>query len=155
MNFRASQSNMKRYASRTHRGYVLLEIVIAMGLFASVSVALVKALHITSQTAITIQDEMRIQRVLRSALTDALSQPELQEGEETVNLTDITGDGGDQLPFLTGELQTIIEPMEMENEDGQLLQDMFRIRVTFFWFANGEQREESAETWRYANLYQP
>jgi len=139
----------------TRQGYVLLEIVIALGLFAAVSVSLVKALHMTSRTALTIQDEMRIQRVLKSAMIDALSNPDLQEGEETVDLMELTGDGDDQLPFLRGDIQTVIEPMEMENEDGQLLENMFRIRVTFHWFANGEWQSQTAETWRYANLYQP
>lgn len=147
-----AKSNLSQRSSRARRGYVLLEIVIAMGLFAAVSVSLVKALHVTSQTSILIQDDMRIQRVLRSALTDALSNPQLEESDQTVDLAEITGD---DLPFLSGEIQTLIEPLELENEDGQLLQNMFRIKVTFHWFADGEQKESSAETWRYADLYQP
>ncbi len=134
---------------------MLLEIVIAMGLFASVSVALVKALHMTSSAALVIQDEMRVQRILKSAMIDALSNPDIQEGEQMRDLMEITGDGGDQLPFLRGELETIIEPMELENEEGQLLQNMFRIRVIFYWYANGEDRQQSIETWRYAPLYKP
>lgn len=147
-----AKSNLSQRSSRARRGYVLLEIVIAMGLFAAVSVSLVKALHVTSQTSILIQDDMRIQRVLRSALTDALSNPQLEESDQTVDLAEITGD---DLPFLSGEIQTLIEPLELENEDGQLLQNMFRIKVTFHWFADGEQKQASAETWRYADLYQP
>ncbi len=140
---------------RSRRGYVLLEIVIAMGLFAAVSVSLVKALHITSRAAASIQDEMRIQRVLQSAMIDALSNPNIEEGETVVDLTELTGDGGDQLPFLRGQLETIVEPMELENEDGQLLENMFLIRVTFYWFADGSEMQKTAETWRYAPLYTP
>ena len=136
-------------------GYVLLEIVIAMGLFAAVSVSLVKALQMTSRTAATIQDEMRIQRVLKSAMIDALSNTNLEEGVVVQDLIELTGDGEDQIPFLRGEIETAVTPMELENEDGQLLENMFSIRVTFYWFADGEQREQSVETWRYANLYQP
>jgi len=146
-----SQSGRKNVIS----GYVLLEIVIAMGLFAAVSVSLVKALHMTSRTAASIQDEMRIQSVLKSAMIDALSNPNLEEGETTVDLMELTGDGAEQLPFLRGDIETVVEPMEMENEEGQLLQNMFRIRVTFYWFADGDWQEQSAETWRYANLYKP
>ena len=152
MKYCGANSNLSQRSSRACRGYVLLEIVIAMGLFAAVSVSLVKALHVTSQTSILIQDDMRIQRVLRSALTDALSNPQLGESDQTVDLAEITGD---DLPFLSGEIQTLIEPLELENEDGQLLQNMFRIKVTFHWFADGEQKQSSAETWRYADLYQP
>ena len=152
MKYCGAKSNLSQRSSRARRGYVLLEIVIAMGLFAAVSVSLVKALHVTSQTSILIQDDMRIQRVLRSALTDALSNPQLEESDQTVDLAEITGD---DLPFLSGELQTLIEPLELENEEGQLLQNMFRIKVTLHWFADGEQKQASAETWRYADLYQP
>ena len=155
MKSRAPDPILHRGHKPLRRGYVLLEIVIAMGLFATVSVALVKALHITSRTAVSIQDEMRIQRVLKSAMVDALSDPNLAEGETVIDLMDVTGDGGDQLPFLRGQLETIVEPMEMENEDGQLLQNMFSIRVTFYWFADGEDRQQTVETWRYAPLYMP
>lgn len=133
-------------------GYVMMEIVIALGLFSAVAVSLVKALHMTSQTAGIIQDEMRIERILRSAMTDALSNPNLEEGSETVDLTEITGD---EKSFFTGQIETIVEPLELENEDGQLLQNMFRIEVIFYWQVDGEWQEQRAETWRYANLYRP
>ncbi|NNJ86969.1 MAG: hypothetical protein HKP20_07345 [Akkermansiaceae bacterium] len=130
-----------------------MEIVIALGLFSAVAVSLVKALHMTSQTASTIRDEMRIERILSSAMTDALSNPNLEEGSETVDLTEITGD---EKSFFTGQIETIVEPIELENEDGQLLQNMFRIEVIFYWRGeDGEWQEQSAETWRYANLYRP
>ncbi len=135
------------------RGYVIMEIVLALGLFSAVAVSLVKALHMTSQTAATIQDEMRVERILRSAMTDVLSKPELEQGSETVDLTEITGD---DKSFFTGQIETEIEPIELENDDGQLLQNMFKIRVTFHWQGeDGEWREQSAETWRYASLYRP
>lgn len=133
-------------------GYVLLEIIIALGLFSAVAVSLVKALHMTSQTASMIQDELKIDRILRSAMIDVLSNPNLEEGSETVDLTDITGD---EVSFFTGQIETIIEPMELENEEGQLLQNMFRIEVIFHWETEDGWQQQSAETWRYANLYKP
>lgn len=142
--------------SRTPRklraGYVLLEIIIALGLFSAVAVSLVKALHMTSRTASLIQDELKIERILQSAMIDALSNPNLEEGRETVDLTDITGD---EVSFFTGQIETIIEPMELENEDGQLLQNMFRIEVIFHWETEDGWQQQRAETWRYAMLYKP
>ncbi len=139
--------------SMLSRGYVMMEIVIALGLFSAVAVSLVKALHMTSKTAMSIQNEMRIERILRSAMTDALSNPNLEESNEPpVDLTDITGD---EKSFFTGQIETIVEPLELENEDGQLLQNMFRIEVIFHWQVEGEWQQQSAETWRYANLYRP
>jgi hypothetical protein len=141
-----------RVPRKLRAGYVLLEIIIALGLFSAVAVSLVKALHMTSRTASLIQDELQIDRILRSAMIDVLSNPNLEEGSETVDLTDITGD---EVSFFTGQIETIIEPMELENEDGQLLQNMFRIEVIFHWETEDGWQEQSAETWRYANLYKP
>lgn len=135
------------------KGFVLLEIIIAIGLFAAVAVSLVKALQMTSKTAVMIQDGMRVDRVLRSAMTEALANPYLEEGTEKVSITELTGD--DQ-SFFSGEIETIVEPMELENEDGQLLQNMYRIAVVFYWRGDdGEWQEQRAETWRYSNLYRP
>jgi hypothetical protein len=151
-----SHATSTLYHSRVPRklraGYVLLEIIIALGLFSSVAVSLVKALHMTSRTASMIQDELRIDRILRSAMIDVLSTPNLEEGSETVDLTEITGD---EVSFFSGQIETIIEPMELENEDGQLLQNMFRIEVIFHWETDDGWQKQSAETWRYANLYKP
>jgi len=151
-----SHATSTLYHSRVPRklraGYVLLEIIIALGLFSSVAVSLVKALHMTSRTASMIQDELRIDRILRSAMIDVLSTPNLEEGSETVDLTDITGD---EVSFFSGQIETIIEPMELENEDGQLLQNMFRIEVIFHWESDDGWQKQSAETWRDANLYKP
>lgn len=132
-------------------GYVLLEIIIALGLFSAVAVSLVKALHMTSRTAGMIQDEMRIERILRSAMTEALSNPYLEEGITTIDLAELTGDDAS---FFPGQIETIVEPIDLENEDGQMLQNMFLIKVIFYWRDNeGDWQKQSAETWRYANLY--
>ena len=135
------------------RGFVLLEIIIALGLFAAVAVSLVKALHMTSQTAVMIQDGMRVDRVLRSAMTEALSNPYLKEGTQKVDISELTGD---DKSFFSGELETIVEALALENEDGQLLQNMYRIEVIFYWRgSDGEWQEQGVETWRYGNLYRP
>ena len=131
-------------------GYVLMEIVIALGLFSAVAVSLVKALHMTSRTAVLIQEEMQIEQILRSAMTEALSNQNLEEGRESVDYTQITGD---DRSFFQGQIETVVEPLELENEDGQLLQNMFRIEVVFHWQTENGWQKQSAETWRYANLY--
>ena len=80
---------VKRYK---HSGYVMLEIIIAIGLFSAVTVSLMKALSMTNQAALTIQEEMTIQQVLNSAIIDVLSQQTIEEGESSVSLVELTGD---------------------------------------------------------------
>lgn len=153
MNRSAQYSYRKILKDGAEKGFVLLEIIIAIGLFAAVAVSLVKALQMTSKAAVMIQDGMRVDRVLRSAMTEALANPYLEEGTEKVSITELTGD---DRSFFSGEIETIVEPIELENEDGQLLQNMYRIAVVFYWRgADGEWQQQEAETWRYSSLYRP
>ncbi len=135
---------MKRAGSSRRRGFVLLEVVLAIGVFAIAATGFVVALHRTDELASMAQRELRITRVLDSALKEALSLPVLEEGTTTVDLEE-----------MGIEIETLIEPMEIENQDGQLLQEMFRIKVTAFWQEGGQPQQRDAETWRYGRLYQP
>ena len=91
------------------------------------------------------QTEMRITRILESALTEQLSFPTVEEGT-----TQIPVEGTDI------ELDVVIEPIEdLKNQDDEILQDMFHITITANWFAKGAWQSRSAETWRYNLMYQP
>lgn len=97
-----------------------------------------------SQAASLAQSELRITRILDSALTEQLSFPTLEEGtfQIPVEGTDI-------------ELDVVIKPIEdLENQDGEILQEMFHIIVTANWFENGAWQSRSVETWRYNLMYQ-
>ena len=91
------------------------------------------------------QSELRINRILESALTEQLSFPTMEEG-----VTQIPVEGTDI------ELDVVITPIEeMPNQDGEYLQEMFKVTVTANWFQNGAWQSRSAETWRYNLMYQP
>lgn len=126
------------------RGFMLLEVVLALGVFASAATGFVIALNRMAATAEMAQREMRVTRILDSALQEAISLPELEEGTTTTTVIE------------TGmEIDTLIEILDnLENQDGQLLQDMFRIEITANWYENGEWRKRSVETLRYGRMYQ-
>jgi type II secretory pathway pseudopilin PulG len=127
----------------------MMEVVLALGIFGMAATAFAIALQRTADAATMAQRRMQIGRILESSLTEALSMPNLEEGKTSVTLLEEIG--GAEV-----EVDTLIEPLlEMENQDGQLLQQMFRIEVSAHWYENGEWVEETAETWRYARLYQP
>lgn len=127
------------------KGFLLLEVVLALGVFAIACTGLTVAFHRMAGTASLAQSELRITRILDSALTEQLSMPILEEG-----VTQIPVEGTDI------ELDVIIEPIEdIENQDGELLQQMFHIKITANWYENGGWQERSAETWRYNPMYQP
>ena len=136
---------MKFKVSRKKRGFLLLEVVLALAVFAIACTGLTVAFHRMAGAANLAQNELRITRILDSALTEQLSLPMLEEG-----VTQIPVEGTDI------ELDVVIEPIEdMENQDGDLLQQMFHIKIIANWYENGAWQERSAETWRYNPMYQP
>ena len=136
---------MKHPARMPRRGFLLLEMVLALMVFGMAATGFVVALHRMSATASLAQSELRLTRILDSALDEILSLPVLEEGQtnSTVGETGI-------------ELDTTIELIEdLENEEGEILQEMYRIEIRARWFANGQWQERTVETWRYGRMYQP
>jgi hypothetical protein len=126
-----------------------MEVVLAFGIFAIAATGFAIAIGEISDAAQMAQRQMQIDRILESSLDEALSLPVLEEGVETVSLKEMIGGA----PV---EVDTKIELLdEMENMDGQLLQQMYRIEITAHWYADGDWQSEMAETWRYGRLYQP
>lgn len=120
-------------------------MVLALAVFGMAATGFTVALNRMAATASLAQSELRITRILDSALDEVLSQPAIEEGSDTIEIGE------------TGiELETNIERIEdLENEEGQLLQDMFLIQVRAKWNENGRTQERVAETWRYGQMYQP
>lgn len=135
------------HTKHRRRGFLLLEMVLALAVFGIAATGFAVALHRMADTAALAQSEMRITRILESALDETLSLPVLEEGETETEM----GEPGSEIKFLT----TVELLDEMENEEGQLLQEMYRIEVKANWYANGEWQERIVETWRYGRLYQP
>jgi prepilin-type N-terminal cleavage/methylation domain-containing protein len=135
------------HPNHRRRGFLLLEMVLALAVFGIAATGFAVALHRMADTAALAQSEMRITRILESALDETLSLPVLEEGETESEM----GEPGSEIKFLT----TVELLDEMENEEGQLLQEMYRIEVKANWYANGEWQERIVETWRYGRLYQP
>lgn len=127
------------------RGFLLLEMVLALAIFGVAVTGFVVALNKMAQTAALAQSEMKITRLLDSALDETLSIPVLEEGE-----TNSTIEG-------TGiELDTSIKLIDnLQNEDGQILQEMYRIEIRAKWYDNGQWQNRAVETWRYGRMYQP
>jgi prepilin-type N-terminal cleavage/methylation domain-containing protein len=132
-------------AQRKKRGFLLLEMVLALAVFGIAATGFAVALHRMAAAAQLAQSELRITRILDSALDETLSLPVLEEGvtESSVGETGI-------------DLTTTIKILdEMENEEGQMLQEMYLIAIDARWFDNGEWQSRSVETWRYGRMYQP
>ncbi|MEI7912405.1 MAG: type II secretion system protein [Verrucomicrobiota bacterium] len=126
-------------------GFLLLEVILALAVFSAAATGFAVALHEMAKAAGLAQNELRITRVLDSALDEALSMPTLEEGT-TTNPVGKTG-----IEMAT----TIALREDLENVDGAPLQQMYVITVTARWYESGVWKERSAETWRYGLMYQP
>ncbi len=127
------------------RGFLLFEMILALGVFSIAATGFAVALNRMAKVAALAQSELRITRILDSALDETLSLPALEEGVTNSSVGD------------TGiELDTTIKLLDkLENEDGQPLQEMFSIKVTAKWFESGAWNDRTVETWRYGRMYQP
>jgi type II secretory pathway pseudopilin PulG len=126
-------------------GFLLLEMVLALAVFGMAATGFVVALHRMSATASLAQSELRLTRILDSAMDETISLPVLEEGKTSTEVGE------------TGiELNTNIELIEdLQNEDGEILQEMYRIQIQARWYLNGIWHERLVETWRYGRMYQP
>lgn len=136
---------MRVVRTSRRRGFLLLEMVLALTVFGIAATAFAVALKQMGMAASLAQEELRITRILESALDEAAFVPVLEEGvtNSTVGENDI-------------ELDTTIELVEdLVNEDGQPLSQIYRIKIEARWYANGQWQERVVETWRNGNMYQP
>jgi len=134
----------RRARAARPRGFVLLEIIMAMALFGILGVALTEALDKTAENALASRREVQMLRTLETLLTEASKALEFEEGEENL------GEDANGVYY-----QRVIEPLEAENMDGQTLERMWRIAIIASWKSRGgREMEETAETIRYEPLYQ-
>jgi prepilin-type N-terminal cleavage/methylation domain-containing protein len=130
-----------------NRGFLLLEMVLALAVFSIAATAFIVALNQMGKAASLAQAELKITRILDSALDETLSLPTLEEGETTATV----GEAGNEI-----DIKTTIKLMDdLQNEDGQPLNEMYDITVAARWYESGEWKDRSVETWRNGRMYQP
>lgn len=134
-------------AGTVRRGFVLLEVLLATAFFSIAAVGFIVALHKAAEVSILATQEADIARVMDSAMTKALSQPRIVAEEIIEEFPDL----GDLARL---EITTLVEPLEIQNQEGQMLSQVFEISVTARWREDGINQERTERTWRYARLYQ-
>lgn len=123
----------------------MLEVILALSVFAIVGTSLAMALNSIGKIAGEARKEVSLNRLVDSELRAAMSLPQLEEGVTTKALEE-----------RGVEIETLIEPLEeIETEEGRLLQDMWLVQVKAVWWEDNEWQEIVAETWRNGRLYQP
>jgi len=136
---------MTRPRSSPAHGFLLLEMVLALAIFGMAATGFAVALNQMAKASDLAQRELRLTRILDSALAEAMSSPSLTESDETRTLAEGNIEIRSQISILEN----------LTNQDGQQLQEMYSIKVTASWYDAGEWKNRSVETWRYGRMYQP
>ena len=138
--------------TKRRRGFVLMEVVLALTLFGMVGVAYLMSLQDVAELLREMRREAKITRILDSELRKWMSLPQIEEGEPDPSVLDER----DQLEVrgVIRPLEDAVEEMRFTTEEGRVLQQMFHIQATASWYEDREWHERTAETWRYARLYQ-
>ena len=143
-------------ARQAQAGVALIEVILAVAHFGMAALGLLRALTYMSQASNSAKMELRMMAVLQSTLTQFARQPKIEEtARPIVSEPDESG------------VWTETRIVEMNEKNGNLLQtdegeeggrepltQMFQIIVTAYWELGGQRGEETAETFRYAPLFQ-
>ncbi|MCB1224691.1 MAG: hypothetical protein KDK99_02660 [Verrucomicrobiales bacterium] len=121
-------------------GFVLLEIVMALGLFALVAVGMTQALDQISQTSKLARQEAQLMRAMESALAEVMHQPVFEQASYSFPESD---DGVDAT--------AAVQRVELFTEDEALLDHMYLIHVEA-WIKDGSEEilRRSIETYVYS-----
>ena len=136
-----------RLRSASQSGFTILEVLLALAIFVSMAVGVTRALDMIVVSSVRSGEEVRMIRNLETLLTEASKAAQFEEG--TLYLGAENQGTVDEVNY-----ERIIEELEMENMDGQQLQQMWRIAIVASYQRNGELIERVAETFRYEPLYQ-
>lgn len=121
----------------TNRAFTLLEVMLAVMIFAIAVVGLLMALSTTIGTASAFDREGKVALSLQNQLAEA-REIDFAAGTETV--------GPDEL----GVVYTRdITPLQLQNKDGQGLNGLYSIRITANWGQGGPDETETAEVYVY------
>jgi hypothetical protein len=120
--------------------YILLELVIALSIFAIAVVGLAKSLNTTLEVGNIMNKDNAVRLGLRSFIeeTKRKAAPDM-----ALSITD------DKLGVT---YTSTVEPLSVVTpRNGQAVQDCFRVTFTASYQAGAEVREESVELWFYQN----
>ncbi len=123
--------------ARLRRGYMLLELILALTIFSLAIVGLARSLNMGIQTAAILNKENDIRLGLRSFLEEVRRKP-LNEMAQTIEDT-----------RLAVTFQSEVSELELKDRNGAILKDLYKLHAFANYEVGPEQRQESVEMWVY------
>ncbi|MDG1976028.1 MAG: hypothetical protein P8I39_05780 [Akkermansiaceae bacterium] len=124
-------------------GFMMAEVILALGIFTIVATSYSKALATLWRTTAYVKEKQVITQIMDSALNEALYLQRLEEGSTEIYIEERDLD-----------LETIVVPLEeMETIDGNFLQNMWQVTVIARFEQDSQYQERVVRGWRYLPLY--
>ena len=131
--------DIQKDRKRGREGYALFDVVLAVTVFALAVTGLVVQLGQIAQGSNAYAKDRLIQYGLEAMLTEAKHKPVQEMGGEFLDET------------LGVTYSTTVEELNVANVDGEALEDMYLLKVTATFDADGVEQTETAEIY----VYQP
>ena len=144
---------MRKGASRKspRGGFVMMEVNMALTVFAVVGVSYMSALNEIAEILREMREDAKMGRILQSELMKYATLPEIEEMEESYPLEEKSEL---EIRVIIQPLEEVVEEQRITTEKGRVMQQMFHVQVIGTWYEDLEEHERTAQTWRYARLYQ-
>lgn len=123
---------------------MMMEVLLALTIFGIVATSFTQGINSLWRNTTFVKEELIITQILDSALQETLYLQQLEEGSTEIFI-----------PERDVDLETQVIPLELENEEGKLLQQMWEIRVIARFEQDGIDQERMVRGWRYLPLYKP
>lgn len=131
--------------SSKRNGFSLLEVMLALAIFASAGVMLVATINEIGTITMQARTLRNVEQGMESLLDEHSKAPQMMELEKDIK------PGPDGIAY-----KVTVRPLEdLKNQDNQVLNGLFLIRVEARWEEDGQRMDMSAETVRYAGMYVP
>lgn len=128
------------FSRAPRHGFMLMEAMVAIAIFAVAVVGLARVLNSTAKFAAEARAAGEVTRKMESLLEEAMHMPAMEPGQWPVE-ADERG-----LAFLT-----VIEEAEVTNQDGIVLEGVFKIEIT----AERRRPGRGPDVWKINTLAYP
>ena len=126
-------------------GMTLLEVILAMAVFSIAALALVGTMNQIAEAATESQTILEIEQKLESLIDEYGKMPQMRNLEEDIK------PGSDGVAYRV----KVEQIKDLRNQDGQFLQERFRIQAFARWDDGGGVIELEADSMRYAGAFLP
>lgn len=134
---RASIHALRPLPSAHRSGYILLELIIALSIFAIGVLGLARSLNSSMEVANILNKDQRVRIGMRSFLEEIRRKP---LNEMSVSTTDA---------LLGVTYTSSAEPVALTMTRGNTMKDMYNLKITASYAVGSEQREESVDVYVY------